>query len=477
MSAVKAPTGEAQKQAADTVPQDSSQHWSLAASAWPGADMPVSYVARAWRTRARLQVWPAWQEDWTTDPTYRIDGVRLYRFDREGFPIPPGSFRSWFLDLVLQTLCLVQGRRVCREPDLHYPSWQGEDLGLLTQGANPASWSCRIWRSCLRRGRWPRRGSVRCRSASSVWMGTTPHRELVVEVVSPSTEAKDFEDNLSLHAAMGIPEDLLVDTGEFKTEPHMWLFRRAETDGACHVAESGLALTACGAPMRLRPAAVPGNVPVFQCQDPETRHWHDYEGSIERRGEVHTVLPSLPSTDRARIEASWQEAGLPADAVQRILSLQGEPERWPELLETPFAPEAANASEPQPNIHPREPLWDTAATSATEPKTVRKPHRHVIMAAAAKQGQPAIPPRKALRGDWGQRRGPKMRAPDGGCHGLSLDKGTCPRTDDAEDGLVSNSTGLKQRLRFDRPLRDARIQCRMGVHCQHRARKPVLPSL
>ena len=74
-----------------------------------------------------------------------------------------------------------------------------------------------------------------------------------MEVVSPSTEAKDFEDNLSLHAALGIPEYLLVDTGEFKTEPHMWLFRRAETDGACHVAE-------CGLPMRLRPAAVPGNV-------------------------------------------------------------------------------------------------------------------------------------------------------------------------------------------------------------------------
>ena len=97
----------------------------------------ASYVARAWRTRVRWQVWPAWQEDWTTDPTCRIDGVRLYRFDREGFPIPPGSFRSRFIDLVLQTLCLVLGRRVCREPDLHYPSWQGEDLGLLTQGGEP----------------------------------------------------------------------------------------------------------------------------------------------------------------------------------------------------------------------------------------------------------------------------------------------------------------------------------------------------
>ncbi len=55
MSAVKAPTGAAQKQAADTAPQDPSQHWSLAASAWPRAETPVSYVARARRTRARVQ--------------------------------------------------------------------------------------------------------------------------------------------------------------------------------------------------------------------------------------------------------------------------------------------------------------------------------------------------------------------------------------------------------------------------------------
>ena len=75
-----------------------------------------------------------------------------------------------------------------------------------------------------------------------------------MEVVSPSTEAKDFEDNLSLHAALGIPEYLLVDAGEFKTEPHMWLFRRAETDGACHVAENG---PPCACGPRLFPATCP----------------------------------------------------------------------------------------------------------------------------------------------------------------------------------------------------------------------------
>ena len=186
-------------------------------------------------------------------------------------------------------------------------------------------------------------------------MGTTRPRNWSWKWSPRSTEAKDFEDNLSLYAALGIPEYLLVETGEFKTDPNMWLFRRAETDGAYHMAESGLALIACGVPMRLLPAEVPGNVPVFQCQDPDTLHWHDYEGSIERRGErrgeVHTalqvldtVLPALPPTDRARIEASWLEAGLPAEAVPRILSLQGEPDRWRELLATPSAASGANES-------------------------------------------------------------------------------------------------------------------------------------
>ncbi|MYC62959.1 MAG: Uma2 family endonuclease [Caldilineaceae bacterium SB0661_bin_34] len=378
MAAVKVPTGEAQRQAADAAPRDVAPHWSLAPSAWPGAETPVPYPARAWRTRVRLQVLSAWQaqlealshhdpdyiydpgheyaEDWTTDPAYRRDGVRLYRYDREGFLMPPGSFHSRFIDLVLQTLCLVLGRRVCREPDLHFPARLGADLCLLTQEGElrrrvvsdlavmPRSWTLTEARE-------------RTVDERIIHMDEDdPAPELVVEVVSRSTEAKDFEDNLSLYAALGIPEYLLVDTGEFQTDPNMWLFRRAEPDGAYHVAERGLDLTVCGVPMRLRPAAVPGNVPVFQCRDADTRQWHDHEGSLERRGKVHTalqlldaVLPSLPSPDRARIEASWQAAGLPVEAVPRILSLQGEPDRWRELLATPSVPEAAHESEHHPS--------------------------------------------------------------------------------------------------------------------------------
>lgn len=374
MSTAKTLIGEAQNQGADVPSLDLSPHWSLAPSSWPGTDTPVSYPARAWRTRARLQVLSAWQErlrllshydpdyvydpgyeyeeGWTTDPAYRRDRVRLYRFNSEGFLMPPGSFHSRFLDLVLQTLCLVLGRRVCREPDLHYPSAIGEELDLFTQGGTPRNLTVpdlavmpRSWTLTEERERTVEERIIR-------WDEGDPSPELVVEVLSGSTEAKDFEDNLSLYAKLGISEYLIVETGERKSEPNMWLYRLDKTDGNYHMVEVGLALTACGTPMRLLPADIPGNVPVFQCQDTKTWHWHDYEGSIARRGEVRTAmqlldaaLPLLPAAHRTHIEGSWLEGGLPSDTVQRILSLQGEPDRWRELLETPLAPEAADETE------------------------------------------------------------------------------------------------------------------------------------
>ena len=330
----------------NAAPQEVSQHWSLAPSTWPGAETPASYPARAWRARARVQVWPAWQaylqslshydpdhvydpgheyeKDWTTDPTYRRDGVRLYRFDREGFLMPPGSFHSRFIDLGAPNPVPGPGAPCVPRARPALPVPAGPRPGSVDPGGRaPPAEPCRIWRSC--RPSWTL-SEARERTVDEriIHMnGDDPAPELVVEVVSRSTEAKDFEDNLSLYAALGIPEYLLVETGEFKTDLNMWLFRRAETDGAYHMAESGLTLTACGVPMRLLPAEVPGNVPVFQCQDPETRHWHDYEGSIAGENVGGNVggkstppcrywMPSCPPcprpTGRASKPPGWRPA-------------------------------------------------------------------------------------------------------------------------------------------------------------------------
>ncbi len=93
---------------------------------------------------------------------------------------------------------VVLGRRMCREPDLHYPSRLGKDLGLLTQGGEPRKLAVPdpvvmppSWTLTEARERTVDERII-CMDEND------PAPELVVEVVSRSTEAKDFEDNLSL---------------------------------------------------------------------------------------------------------------------------------------------------------------------------------------------------------------------------------------------------------------------------------------
>ena len=57
------------------------------------------------------------------------------------------------------------------------------------------------------------------RNASSAWTGGDPASELVFEVQSRTHDSKDFDDNLKLYAALGIPEYIVVDSGEFSDVP------------------------------------------------------------------------------------------------------------------------------------------------------------------------------------------------------------------------------------------------------------------
>lgn len=365
MSAANALTGEAQKPGTDAAPHDSSQHWSLAPSTWPGAKTSAPYPARAWRTRARLQVLQAWQarlqrlshhdpeftydpgheyeEDWTTDADYRQDGVRLYQYNGDGHLIMPhGSFHSRFLDLVLQTLCLVLGRRVCREPDLHYPAWLGEELGQLTESGEPRTRRSpdlavmpESWTLSEERERTVDERIIRLDEGD-------PAPELVLEVVSRSNEGKDFHDNMSLYANLGIPEYVIADTGEFSDTPHMWLFRLDSSTNSYRMAENGRSVTACDTPMRLLDAPVAGNVPVFQCRDPNGQ-WHDHEGDIalrERSAErvdIHAQLldihfPHLAPSDRASLVDAWTRNGVPGNMLQRIADAAANPNRRRAIL-------------------------------------------------------------------------------------------------------------------------------------------------
>lgn len=352
---------EGRESSAAATTRDVPQHWSLAPSALPGAQTAVSYPARAWRTQARLQVLRTWHEhlqrlshhnpefhydpgheyeaDWTTDADYQEDGVRLYRYSDEGVLVMPhGSFHSRLIDLMVRTLCLVLGHRVCREPDLHYPDRVGEDLDQLTTSGEPRtrrapdvavmpeSWTLREARERTVAERIIRldRGD--------------PAPELVFEVLSRTNDSKDFHDNLELYAALGIPEYIVVDSGEFSDAPCMWLFRLDDTEPAYRMVERGTTLTACGTPMRIIDAPVDGNVPVFQCRD-ANGHWQDYEGQLRMATVLGMLELLLPQDMRNEVVAGlseyWGKTGMPEDAEAIAVAIAREPEAWRTLLVEP----------------------------------------------------------------------------------------------------------------------------------------------
>lgn len=350
--------------------QEMPRHWSLAPAALPGAESAVPYPARAWHTRARLQHLPAWrehlqqlshhdseftydpgheyEEDWTTDPDYRTDRVRLYHYNNEGFLIVPhGSFHSWFIGLVVKTLCLVLGHRVCKEPDLHHEASVSRKLGQFTKAGEPRTLRApdvavmpSSWTLPEARERTVEERIIRLDEGD-------PTPEMVLEVVSRSNDDKDFDDNMALYAALGIPEYVIADTGEFSGAPSLWLYHLDGWKNSYRMAERGQSITACGTRMRIMDAPMEGNVPVFQCQDANGQ-WHDHESDTALRERADMALDMLRralATEAPaaadRIAAHWAEAGLPADVADRILDVAAKPQAWQTILGIPAADPAA----------------------------------------------------------------------------------------------------------------------------------------
>ena len=363
--------------------RDAAEHWCLAPSTVPGAQTVIPYLDRAWRTQARLQVLPAWQEhlqrlshydpefpydpeheyeaDWTTDADYREDGVRLYRYGNEGVLMPDGSFHNRLIDLMVRTLCLVLGHRVCREPDLHYPDRVGRDLEQLTAIGDPRT--RRAPDVAVMPESWTLREARERTLAERIIRldGGDPAPELVIEVLSRTNDSKDLHDNRELYAALGIAEYIVVDSGEFSDAPCMWLFRLDDREPAYRMVERGTTLTACGTDMRLIDAPVDGDVPVFQCRD-ANGHWLDHEGHIvqraEQRGELGAVTRILRGVLNPRqldqVGEVWTAGRVPSDAVERALAVRDNPALWRTLLAEPDDRPAADRERDDDRPPPRD---------------------------------------------------------------------------------------------------------------------------
>ena len=293
-----------------------------------------------------------YEDDWTSDPNYRR-AVRHFRtYDREGFVVPQVRHND-FIAWLVRTLRVAFGLRVLREPDLHVSPRTSEEAAFLTAGGKPklkVQPDAVVLPHALD---MDREHNIRLDQGDAL-------PELVVEVLSYSTEDNDLGGKWRLYAALGIREYLLIDVGE-PQEPdapgesgspeRMWLYR-LDAQGVYQLVEDEQPLRVCGIPIRLQPAEG-SEMPYVQWLDGASGQWRDFRDDIKQEGQIEILmqaldmcLPHLDDAHRERIVDSWVTAGIPDHILHRIMKAGQAPDEWEAILDL---------TEPKPPSY-REPL-------------------------------------------------------------------------------------------------------------------------
>ena len=287
-----------------------------------------------------------YEDDWTSDPNYRRAVQHFRTYDREGFVVPQGRHNDFIAWLVC-TLRAAFGLRVLREPDLHVSPRTSEDAAFLTAGGKPklkVQPDAVVLPQALDTDREhsKREHNIRLDQGDAL-------PDLVVEVLSYSTEDNDLEGKWRLYAALGIREYLLIDIGE-PQEPdatgksgspeRMWLYR-LDAKGVYQLVEDERPLRVCVTPIRLQPAAG-SEMPYVQWLDGASGQWRDFRDDIKlkQEGQIEILvqaldmcLPHLDDADRERIVDSWVTAGIPDHMLHRIMKAGQAPDDWEAILD------------------------------------------------------------------------------------------------------------------------------------------------
>ena len=382
----------------------------------PDADPYMTRAARAARTAWRLAHLAEWHRDletlfyydpeyaydvvheyeyeWTTDPDHSGNGIKFYEFDEGGVLEPTDDRRTLLEGVMLIILRTVLGNRAESQGRLYYPGDLSDRLKLLTRGGNLGSYVKPDLMVFPPAHALPA-GVHRDRSDCAL----RPHEgeplpELVVEILSVSSVARDYGVKARLYAALGVPEYWVCDVGGIRgpdspVELSVW---RLGADGRYVPVPPSQPPVGTGdwsevpvygggvldRPFRLRPGAYE---PRFQWWDAAQRRWRDpesdaaferqaerdrharelqetraesrVEGRAEGRAEermemalaaLHFLSEHLHSRYREQIAAHWLKAGPPPDVMDRILKVQQAPAEWRSLLQIPdgngdFAPQ------------------------------------------------------------------------------------------------------------------------------------------
>ena len=267
-----------------------------------------------------------------TDPDYCWDGNHLHWcvFDEEGFLLPPPSEHRALIEAGKDILDdVLEPGRILDEPDYHYPEALGRAAGLRTEGGAvqtkvqpdlavlPEGWDD---------GQLPKSRVLRVDA-------DYPVPELIVEIASPSTAARDRGGKRELYRALGVREYLILDPGrpdggDLPARPaRLTLYRLWDgdyvqadggqdpasspsgTDGVAEVLEP-VHSEVCGTSLRLLRPEPEARV-SFQWYEPATGRWRD------RATDQAAAL--LASRAEGRVEALLQllERALPEAAFPR----------------------------------------------------------------------------------------------------------------------------------------------------------------
>ncbi len=306
----------------------------------------------------------AW--DWTTDPDYGTDSVRLFRFDADGVMDVPDKRAPIIQIFAFDTIDDKLGNRVEYEAAVHYRAADGvvrrvhPDLMVLPEAGMLGMATGRARALRLDRG--------------------DPPPALALEILSFGGMQRDLEDKLRLYANLGIREYLVYDLGgkRQRRSPRELLMFRLE-DGTYQQVEPEPKASEAdpdehwsevfGTYIRMMPDPREGfsekpeeyqPTPRFQWWDSEQNRWRDHktdaeveqdrivrerdQAARERDQAVQeqtnmavAMLRSLLSralapADLNKVEEAWHRDGPPSDVVNRILKVQETPTEWQALL-------------------------------------------------------------------------------------------------------------------------------------------------
>ena len=194
----------------------------------------VARESRLWRVGMRLllpDVWQAhlhglphhdpsyaydelyeYEDDWTTDPNYAGRVSRASEYDKDGFAVPTGSRHQDLITFLKWVLAAFLGSRAVREPELYIPVEISETLKLHTESGRLKG----LYKPDLLVLADPLDTErERARSEYEIRMDRGhPAPVLAVEVLSDTSEQRDFVEKHSVYAALGIQEYLVVNPGD-----------------------------------------------------------------------------------------------------------------------------------------------------------------------------------------------------------------------------------------------------------------------